>query len=354
MDFSALSQTYGGMTRPAYALKVGGTELQAGGDVRLLRAECELTCRQSAGYLLVEAVMDPDGKHGSAWLDALQAGARCSFSLGYGSRLKEVFRGFLCDVTWEDPLAQGALRVEAVFLDVRGLLMTSSCADGGSARTMSQLIQTILGQSCCTQLASSRTVQAVPEEWDLPVQRWGDSDYDVVCRAASFLCYEFYVWAGELYFGKPRPQPSPAVTFQGPGGLMEFRRRRTLSGQWGAVSICGGDDGGQRLCARRARTRDKGFGAGQMGSALSGALEQAEEAVRTMAQAQYLARARMEARQRQAGDVEGRCLGVPELRPGRFLSVSGLSRAVNGAYYVHTVRHTLDERGYETYFEGEE
>ena len=354
MEFTSLFQTYGGMTRPAYTLKVGGQALAAGDDVRLLRAVCELTCRQKAGYLQLEAVLDPEGETGSAWLEALQLGAACSFSLGYGSSKTTVFCGFLYDISWSDPLSQGPLGIEAVFLDVRGRLMASSRADAGSARTWSQMLHAILGQSCCTQLASSTTVQNVPEDWDLPALRTGLTDYEVVCHAAEYLCYEFSAWADELYFGPPRSVSSPAVTFRGPTGLTELRRRRTLAGQCGAVTVSGADDAGTPISARQARSRDSGFGAGGMSAVLSNDLQQAEPAIHTMAQAQYLAQARMKARQHQAGGVSGRCLGVPELRPGRFLEIAELSGAVNGTYYIHTVRHTLDVSGYETCFEAEE
>lgn len=354
MDFTSLYQIYGGMTRPAYTLQVGGQTLAVGDDVRLLRAVCELTCRQRAGYLQVEAILDPEGENGSVWLNAFQVGAKCSFSLGYGSSKTKVFCGFLYEASWNDPLAQGPLGLEAVFLDVRGRLMASSCADAGSVRTMSQMLRTIFSQNCCTDLASSQTVKSVPEDWDLPALRLGLSDYETICRLASFLCYEFYAWADELYFGPPRPNSRPAVTFCDPTGLMEFRRRRTLAGQCGAVVVSGADDKGEPILTRQARSPDSGFGSDEMCTALSNDLHQPEPTIRTMAQAQYLAKARMETRQHQAGGVIGRCLGTPELRPGRFLNASGLSEAVNGTYYVHTVRHILDVNGYETYFEAEE
>ncbi len=72
-----------------------------------------------------------------------------------------------------------------------------------------------------------------------------------------------------------------------------------------------------------------------------------------MAQVQYLSKARMEAVQRRSGALLGRGAGVPELRPGRFVTISGLSEAANGNYYVHTVRHVLDADGDETSFEAE-
>lgn len=354
MNFSALHTQYGGMTAPAYQLRVGGKVLPLGDDVRLLQAECVLTCRAEAGTLEVQAVLDPRGSNGSVWLQALVPGATGSFSLGYGSALTEVFRGFVLECRWEDPLTQGALTVDAVFLDVRGRLMLRSHADAGSARTLGQMVQAILTQDCCASLAPKTKITVPSEDWNLPSRRLGETDYEVVCRAAAFLCYEFYAWADELYFGPPRTKTQAVVTFAGAVGLLQLQRFRTLADQCAAVTVTGADQKGQRLQARSARRRDSGFGTGQISGALGGDLVQPERAVHTMAQAQALAKARMAWRQNRSGGAEGRCLGAPELRPGRFVAVSGLNEAVNGSYYLHTVRHLLDTNGYETHWEAEE
>lgn len=354
MKLSALYQTYGAMREPNYGLKVGGRALGIGDDAQLIRAECELTSTRQAGILALEAVLDPAQEHGAAWLDALQPGAACSFSIGYGKDLTEVFCGFLYDVLWGDPLGGTAMALEAVFLDVRGRLMLTSCADAGAQRAASQMIRDILGQSCCKELAKKQTVDPPPQDLDLPALRPGPSDYSILCAAADFLCYEFYAFADELYFGKPRPESGAVLTFDGPNGLISLKRRRTLAGQCAAISVSGTDDSGERLYSRQARKTDSGFGTDRMSSILTGDFHQPEPFVRTMAQAQYLSKARMERCQQQSGGLAGHSVGLPELRPGRFVEVAGLSRPLNGTYYVHTVRHILDETGFETRFEAED
>ena len=354
MNFSSLYETYGAMREPSYELKADGTALETGEGARLLRAECELTCARQAGVLTLEAALEPDKEQGAAWLDALLPGAACSFSIGYGDSRTEVFRGFLYDVLWSDPLDGDTMLLDAVCLDVRGRLMLTACADAGAQRTMSQMISDILGQDCCTELAAKQAVNPPPEDWNLPARRLGASDYEVICGAADFLCYEFYAFADELYFGAPRPETEAVVTFDGSNGLTSLNRRRTLAGQCAAVAVSGTDDSGQRIYSRQARKTDSGFGADKMSGVLSGDLHQPEAFVRTMAQAQYLSQARMEWRQHRAGGLSGQSVGLPELRPGRFIKVSGLSGPLNGTYYVHTVRHVLDETGFESWFEAED
>lgn len=354
MKFSQLYDKYSSMLRPSYCLKVDGKTLESGEDVRLRLIECELTGRREAGALRVEAELTVDGDKSGAWLKAFQLGASCSLSLGYDGKDTEVFTGFVYEMAWADPLDGGRYGLQAVCLDVRGQMMLSSSADAGPARTVSQTVKAILGQPGCERLAGKQTVKPIPKDWDQPARRDGATDYDVMCETADLLGFELAVFADELYFGPPKPDSAPTVEFDGPNGLMRLERRRTLAGQCAAVAVTGADDKGERLYARQARKADKGFGVGKIASALDGDLSQPVPVMRTMAQAQYLAKARMEERERRSGALLGQGTGLPEIRPGRFVKVSGLSEPLNGSYYVRTVRHTVDETGFETSFEAED
>lgn len=352
MKFTNLYETYRAFRKPTFTLKVNNTQLDVGEGAAVRCMECRLTTLREAGSLSLSAELEPQSDLGDTWLNAIQLGAVCTLSLGYINTEKTVFSGFVYEVTWDDPSCSGVQGIEITCLDARGQLMLSSCADAGSARTLSQLISALLQQTCCTRMTSA-TIEAVPQDWDLPFQRTGSTDFDILCRIADFLCYEFYSFADSTYFGPARPSPDTSVIFDGKNGLLSLRRRRSLAGQCAAVAVSGSDDNGERLYAREARESDSGFGMGQAGSALTMDLHQAEPAVRTMAQATYLAKARMQDRQHRSGMLLGRCTGLPELRPGRFLEVAGLGEQVNGSYYVQTVIHTIDETGFETYFEAE-
>ncbi len=349
VKFSELSQTYNSMRRPSFSLSVGGRELESGPGARLTRAECFLTSRMEAGSLTLEIRLDPEGDAGGRWLAALQPGAEGSLSLGWEGNNTQVFSGLLFETAWDDPLGGGAMMAEAVFLDARGALGLTSLADAGAQRKLSQLAREVLDASGC-----SYTLGTFPEDWDLPVRRRGSSDYDVLREAAQLLCWEFYDFAGEVYFGPPRPESTAVLEYDGPDGLTRLCRRRSLAGQCGGTAVSGADGAGERVWSRTDRSADSGFGTDKMGSVLTGFRHTPEAAVQTMAQAQYLSQARMEAVQRRSGALFGRGVGLPELRPGRFITVSGMSEAVNGDHYVHTVRHVLDAGGFETSFEAED
>ena len=352
MTFSDLYEIYGGFRTPTFTLQVSGKTLDVGRGVRLERLECRLTTQREAGSLTLAAELEPGSEGETAWLEAVQLGAVCTLALGYRRKEKTVFSGFVYEAVWDDPLG-GSRILEMTSLDVRGQLMLSCSADAGAARTLGQLVKTLLDQSCCTRMAEAK-IQAIPSDWDLPVARGEKTDFSFLCGAADWLCYEFYAFGTEAYFGPARPRTGAAVIFSGPNGLIRLRRRRTLAGQCAAVAVSGADDTGARIYARAARARDVGVGVKSAASALALDLHQAEPAVRTMAQARYLARERMRARQRRGDLLLGRCTGLPDLRPGRFVEIAEVSEAVNGSFYLRTVVHLLDERGFETRFEAEE
>lgn len=352
MKFSQLCSKYQYMRQPALGLKVGQQELKLGVGAALNSLVCELTSRPQAGLLRLQLELDTGSALGQSWLSTLQLGAAGTLSLGYDTDTTQVFHGFLYDISWDYPPRNGVIQAEAVFLDVRGKLMLSASAT--TAATLSKLVKGLVDHGSGGGLKVSTTVKDPPESWNLPARQLGESDYDMLCRIAAFLCYECCVWADKLYFGPPRSNTAATVTFEGENGLLQLTRRRTLAGQCASVTVGGSDLTGGAITARSSRTRDSGYGVGSVSALLSRPLWQPEPGITTMAQAKYLAKARMQERQRQSGAINGRCVGLPQIVPGRFLAISEASPQVNGTYYIHTVRHILDRTGFETQFEGED
>lgn len=352
MKFSQLCSKYQYMRQPALGLKVGQQELKLGVGVALTSLVCELTSKPQAGLLRLQLEIDTGSTLGQGWLAALQLGAAGTLSLGYDTDTTQVFHGFLYDISWDYPPKNKVIQVEALFLDIRGKLMLSATAT--SAATLSKLVKALVNHGSGGGMNVSTTVKNPPDSWNLPARQLGESDYDMLCRIAEFLCYECCVWADQFYFGPPRANSTATVTFEGKNGLLHLIRRRTLAGQCASVTVAGSGLSGDAITAEKSRTRDSGYGVGSVSNLLSLPLWQPEPGVTTMAQAKYLAKARMQERQRQSGAINGRCVGLPELLPGRFLAISQASPQVNGAYYIHTVRHILDGTGFETQFEGED
>ena len=51
------------------------------------------------------------------------------------------------------------------------------------------------------------------------------------------------------------------------------------------------------------------------------------------------------------GTLEGECVGIPELTPGRYLEIDGSDEQVKGLSFLTKVRHLFTQENYQTSFE---
>jgi phage protein D len=66
-------------------------------------------------------------------------------------------------------------------------------------------------------------------------------------------------------------------------------------------------------------------------------------------QAQYRADSLMEDISYRFGSLECTCVGIPELKPGHFIKITGLGEPCDNKFYVTHARHIMsDEHGYVT------
>lgn len=76
-----------------------------------------------------------------------------------------------------------------------------------------------------------------------------------------------------------------------------------------------------------------------------------DEPMFTQRQADDRARAILEARAKELVKASGTCIGLPDLRAGRRISIDKLGARFNGQYFVTATTHTMNDSGYITKFE---
>ena len=74
------------------------------------------------------------------------------------------------------------------------------------------------------------------------------------------------------------------------------------------------------------------------------------ECVRTEEECTRLAQCRLNARAMSLVQGVGRCVGLPELIPGRYISIKGVDAQTEGSYYISSVNHRFSREGYYTEF----
>ena len=93
-------------------------------------------------------------------------------------------------------------------------------------------------------------------------------------------------------------------------------------------------------------------GIGNAGTAVGGRQDVVIGAsVTTQAEADALARALLRQRAYEFITGRGEIIGLPDLRPGDTMTISGLGDRFSGTYYVQRVEHEIGSGGYGTRFE---
>ena len=340
-SYADLVRRYGQFRVPACKLKVDGREV-SGVGIEQVEATLALEGSSAVSFRVAGAYDRKKSGFRSEVKARLKLGARVSLSLGYGSRLTEVFQGYIGSVEMEFA-DEPTLSVTA--MDVRRLMME------GSKR---EVVHTLTSYSAVFQEVM-RNYSALCPGTEVDATKSGEisriaqrtSDYNfVVANLAKKAEREFFVLNDKAYFREKGKVKSPVVTLRWGESLFSFSRRASYQNL--KITVVGFDpENDKAVTAQTTAT------AGSSQKSVGGW----NEAVLTDPDAQETdkakKRAQKEAQERRRRAREGslRCVGLPELVPGRFVAVKGLDSDLDQSYYIREVRHELSSDGFSTSLE---
>ncbi len=349
-EFEKLQTQYKDFRVPAASFTVGGTDLtKTKAAVTRVEAVLNLEGASSVRIRFADCYDVKNGSYMSELKNAAIPGKTAELSLGYLSSLEKVFRGYLSGVRIAADAEEG-YSMEFVALDVRRLMMTdNSHIREFKITNYSDAVSEILKRYA--KLATAK-VDSTGEQLKDGLLWQNGSDYDFIRKdlIESGLCdREFFAAVDNIYFRKPQSVTSPVISLRPGGGLVSLE---TDSEYINTNFIVQGFDpasrkavSGKAAAKTAAPVNDPLGGPGEFfvcdpccTSASAG-----EE------RAKALARTALD-RSRKATI---RCVGLPQLIPGRFLKIERVDAAVNRKYYITRVTHTFDEDGFRTEAETE-
>jgi phage protein D len=165
-----------------------------------------------------------------------------------------------------------------------------------------------------------------------------------------------------LRFGAPRDERAGARatnhTFVWGESLKSFSPTLSMSNQVSQVTVRGWNEDDMEPIVAVATQADivdaqgGNTGAGNATTAVGGREDVVIGAtVTTQAEALVLARALLRNRAYEFITGRGEIIGLPDLRPGDTMTLSGLGDRFSGSYYVKRVEHEIGANGYGTRFE---
>ncbi len=366
-NYQALKKKYENFSHPMMHIELNGKDFSKNKEeLQISDIEVEMTSGFEAALATFVIYNCYNRESCEFRFDALKKyicmGSCVVISMGYGTRVREIFRGFISRVNFifrQDEIPG----VEITAMDVKGIMMAGNYARQLKATCFSDAVKEILNKTAYIRLQSSDVITKV-EISDTPDKRPAggeekasdqtiemvcESDYEFVVKAAKKFNYEFFSIGGVVYFRKAK-QNRELLLEASPGeGLRSYEISYDFTGIVEQVEVRGMDVGKSKLISASQKMKNK-LSLGNKAKPLIKKSQKVyiDPTITSKEEAGYRADYLAEDISYRLGTLEAEFIGLPELTPGRFLKISGLGSAASNTFYLVTVRHVMDERGYLT------
>lgn len=285
--------------------------------------------------------------------DALYAvGSPVEIEMGYAEERKPVMTGEITGLELES-------RAGEEQLTVRGHDRGHRLLRGQKTRSFTQVKDSDIARQVAREAGLSAEVEDTGETLEYVLQH-NQTDWELLRQRAWNLGFEVRVQDKTLLFRRHRNNGKEALTLLREGsGLLEFRPRLSTVGLVGQVVVQGWNPKDKETITGRASSRDQKTRMGGDRSGLEIADAEFGSAVGTIvdrpvlsqAEADQIARGRLEEMALAYITGDGLAIGRTDLEAGTVVRINGFGTVFSGLYYLASVRHTYHaRRGYFTAF----
>ena len=350
--FQALSEKYEDFRGPAFTILVDNKELNST-EMPIVRLEVKLSESMiSSCTFSVESLYDSEK---SKWINNLEetikVGATLKVSGGY-TKQEQLFYGFVFEYNLEHSRDKPP---RLVVKGMDGLAFLTNCYEPiyHDNKRPKAVVEEIFFKAVRAGYAKSTQVDNM-ENLVTPLVKEVTSDYNYLRKLSQMYNLSLLAVRGELYFGDLISNSTALISLTLGAGLLDFRKRISLHTQLGKVEVRGKDINQKRIVgsADKVTVGDtKKKWAAQIAPAYKNVVaREYNECVRTEAECTRMAQCRLNAQAMEFVKGEGRCVGIPELIPGRYINIKGMDDMTVGSYYMDSVTHTFSREGYYTDF----
>lgn len=188
-----------------------------------------------------------------------------------------------------------------------------------------------------------------------------DNQYDILflMERARRIGYDLFVVEESseptLYFGPSQDLKRNTYELKYGRSLMQFTPNLTTAGQVGKVTVQSWDPVNKKQI-KQTVTRSEVGEAGSFEAKFTGAFGEREEVisnipVTTDAEARELATETLRQNVKEFVKGSGSVIGLPDLRAGSVLMLTGLGERFSGRYFVTSTTHSIGGSGYTTSFQ---
>jgi Bacteriophage probable baseplate hub protein len=338
---------------PEFDVIVDGTPLDVGARLHIVDVAVDDNV-DLPGMFSFSLVGSDDQEEENPWVDEklFSVGKTVEIKMGYANNLESLIKG---EITALEP---EFARDRLPSMTVRGYDRRHRLLRGRKTRTFvkkkdSEIASQIASESGLTGQAED---SKVTHEY---VVQANQTDMDFLRDRARRIQYEVMVDDKKLIFRAAAHAKSEIMTIAPMDHLLEFYPRLTSTGQVGEVNVRGWNPKEKKEIVGKGKSGDE---VSTMGGQKSGP-KLAEEAfgeaigsvsalpVMTQAEADQIAKARLNEVALELIEGQGACLGRTDLRAGKVIKINGIGKRFGGKYYVTSAIHRYSAQdGYLTHF----
>lgn len=345
-SFGDLEKKYGNFFAPAAEISVNGNKVSD--KIAIASVRVNTTIDSTADSFTIRITNAFDWKSSKwLWQDVFVIGSPIDIQLGYVDKFAPVFSGYITAITAEFQEGDGASLIVSG-MDLSFFMMKGTRMQTWNEKKYSEVVQEIASRHKATPHIDATTDKLPTISQNMM------NDFHFVQHLARLLNYDFFVVGKHLYFRKPLTQTTPVVTIAWGKEIRSLAIEHNLSEQLTGVKIRFWDDKEQKVVTNEAGAITKLGGNSKTGKDVLAKIGDYTEALymnaSSASEAKNYADAYLNHRSMKLVSGTGECNGIPEIRAGRYLKISGAGESYNQSYYVTAASHILDGDGYVTRF----
>ncbi|MCL2399886.1 MAG: hypothetical protein FWC91_09130 [Defluviitaleaceae bacterium] len=345
-NYTDLQRKYKGFTAPTVRILVEGTdisEIVGLSDITVNLGIDSSSTSASFNVLLEYEYMNTDFTR-TGISNTIQIGAKVTVKIGY-IETEKVFVGVIMslDYIFEDGEAP-YIQVEC--MDAKNLMMKRKVPGLFKDMKITDVVKELMGKNPASSYIEGTEVESYGENEEM-ITICSQDDYRFCVENASAIDYEFFISQGKVYYRKTPDSPSCIMTLKPEWGIMSCRMSLSGNDLFQKAIYNGINSSDDENISEKAKI------SGNFGSYADRMLDGAEKhfldsGITDPGEASKRANNRMKEASREFGDITCRCVGIPEIGPGRNIKIEGISPVVDGEYYIESVTHTLNTGGFFT------
>ncbi len=303
-------------------------------------------------------------------------GAPVTINMGYMEAMENVFVGFIAGVAFgyqSDDLPY----IEVTAMDVKSIMMGGTYSYQLTAKTYGEAVSEIFKRTGYEKLKAAGgitelAIDSTPDKKSPPtapgapaapesqkesaetIEMVAESDYEFVVKSAKKFNFEFFIDRGTVRFRKAKSITAPLAKIAVGSGIVDFHVEYSITGLVGKIEARAMDAGQGKIISAKG-TREGTISTSGKAEGLIGKASKVyiDPSITSQEQADARVASLMEQMSYRLGSLDAECVGIPDLVPGRFVTVTGMGAPADNNFYITSVIHEFQpEGGYRTKLKG--